>query len=351
MLRALAEAGHQISVVAAKIELPEHPNIRILLGAEPSFQSRQRVRVATMKASGTLKFDAVHAVDDAALLASRICAVRRLPLVYDASRCFGGKAGIPPSKRWKWFPNWFASHEKKLLSRAAAVFVPCSALEADLQVVFPSTNLVLVEDVPIQSVFCCKELEQVALLARFEEPTTTVVVCSAGSASHKELRILLMAARKVMDSVPGLSFVFRGVDSKDARQMASNLDIVGRCLFLDENSSGEFVDALQNAVASLFVPSPNMRYCEPTLFSLLSASAPVVAVHEAAYSDLLTEANSTSVLKTTDSIAEGLLRVIREPLLSLGLVTEANQLIADHYSLSSFKHKIRMVYHDVINKA
>lgn len=132
--------------------------------------------------------------------------------------------------------------------------------------------------------------------------------------------------------------------------MAANLDIGGRCRFLDFSEAGLFLDALNAASAALWIPPPNRPYCDSAIFTLLHSPAPLVVVQENAYGGLLTEDNSFSVVRTADAIAEGLLRVIREPLFSLRLVTEAQQLIADRYSFSTFKHNVRMVYHELFSR-
>ncbi|MDZ8117883.1 glycosyltransferase [Pontiella agarivorans] len=350
ILRALAEAGHRIHIIASHIDLPPHPNVRVIEGNSGSAVPVRRLRVAVLKATGSMKYDAVHAVDYATVWAMRACRFRRLPFIYDATRTFTGKSAHPPSKRWKWFRTHFSGIEKKLLARAAAVLVPCPTLEADLKALQHTAAVVRLEDVPAQSLFGCDETpERAAIFSQFTPVASGVVAVSVTALTNSELRMLLLAARKVMDAVPGISFVFRGA-GKDAPKMAANLDIDGRCLFLDFSQTGKFLEGLNVASAALWIPSPNRPYCDPSIFTLLRSPAPLVVVQDKAYGGLLTEENSFPVVRTADAIAEGLLRVIREPLFSLRLVTEAQQLIADRYSFSTFKHNIRMIYHERLSK-
>lgn len=351
MLRALAEAGHRVFIIAAKTTLPEHPNIRILEGKTGGPKSRHKLRMAIIKATGMVKIDAIHAVDYAAPFSMQVAGFRRIPIIYDASRCFSGKAGQPPTTRWKVLPSLFAGEERTLLRKARAVLVPSSALASDLQAIRQDARIVQVEDVPAQTLQPCREeINRATLFSRFEDKTTAIVVCVVESASHSELRKVLMAARKVIDAVPGISFFFKGADLKDSRRMAANLDISGRCAFFGEHEADDYLCALEIAEAVFLLPRPESRYPDPAAITLLNAPAPLVAVLEPASSGLLTETNCMAVSRTTDSMAEGLLRVIREPLFSVGLVAEGQQRIADQYSLASFKHKVRMVYHDAVNK-
>ena len=81
------------------------------------------------------------------------------------------------------------------------------------------------------------------------------------------------------------------------------------------------------------------------MFTALHSPSALVAVQEGAYSRVLDGRNSIQVVSSAESIADGILRVFQEPLLALAIAVEGQQLIANHHSFSSFKHKIRMSYH------
>ena len=346
---ALAEAGHQVYLAASRILIPDHPNMKILAGHNEKITPRQ-IRMTVAKAASAMKFDAVHAMDAAAPFCVQICRVRKIKLIYDASRCFTGKFAQPISKRWKWFPNHYAAKERQLLRKADAVMVSQALLVSDLKSVYNDVEPVLMEDVPLQSLWPSRESGSAQLNQRLEEPASFLVVCCVDGASHSNLRKLLMAARKVIDTLPGVSVVFRGLSAEAAEPMAVSLDIGKRCCFLGPDEVELYLSALDIASAALFVPDAEKRYVSPELFTLLNSQAPVVHVQDAATDGMLSETNSVPVLLHTDSMAEGLLHVLQEPLFSLGLSTEARQLMADHYSLSSFKHKLRMLYHETLNK-
>jgi hypothetical protein len=158
---------------------------------------------------------------------------------------------------------------------------------------------------------------------------------------------MLLAARKVIDALPGAGFFFRGLPVGEAAPMARNLDIHERCVFLDRDETEDYYGALSIADAALFVPRPGGRYVDPEVFTALHSPSALVAVQETAYSGVLDGRNSIQVVSTAESIADGILRVFQEPLLALAIAVEGQQLIANHHSFSSFKHKIRMTYHDL----
>jgi hypothetical protein len=346
ILRALADAGHRVGVVAAQTEIPAHPNIRMVAHGVP----RRRLRMAVIRETGRLPYDILHAIDDAVTFVSKVARIRKIRFVYEASRCFSGSVGIAPSWPWRMFPTHFQRLEKKMLQHAAAVLVPCSTLASDLRALERETNVVQIEDVPAQALFAARVADRGELLSRFDGRSSSIVVCCILPGCQGELRKLLMAARKVIEAIPTAAFCFKGSMTGEAEGMAANLDILGRCTFFAPEETEAFLSALDLADAALLVVPPNARYVHPEVFSLLRCPAPVVAVQSPACGGLLTDQNSIQVLPSSESISEGVLRGIQEPLFSLAIAMEGQQLVAERYSYSSFKHKVRMAYHEVLKK-
>jgi hypothetical protein len=154
----------------------------------------------------------------------------------------------------------------------------------------------------------------------------------------------------VIETVPDTAFFFMGDVNMAAQKMAANLDIADHCVFLSPEKPETFLYVLKIADAVLFVPQGNSRYIHSQVYTLLHASAPLVATHDSAYDEVLTEKTSVRVLPGSESIAEGVLRAIQEPLFSLAVAVEGQQLVADRHTYSSFKHKVRMAYHKLLKQ-
>jgi len=344
MLRALADAGHRVDLAAPSCDLPSHSQIRLLMKGKAGLPSRSKLRLKCLRATGSTSYDAVHAVDDAVFFAAYLCRWKKIPLIYDAARCFGGKVGTGRPGLWKLFPRSVLKMEARILEQASAILSPCTALTNNLNEIGSNAKVVQLEDIPLQPLYTRQEVERAALLAPFNSRPESVVVCSTLPSQTLGLRTLLMAARKVIDAVPSAAFFFSGIQHEQAEEMAFNLDISDHCIFLAADQSETFLSALDFANVSLFVPQTGTRYIQPEVYTLLHAGIPLVTLHEEAYDEVLTEKTSIQVLPNSDSIAEGLLRVIQEPLFALAVALEGQQLVADRHTYSSFKHKIRMVY-------
>ncbi len=350
LLRALADAGHQVDVIAAGTDIESHTNVQILVAETDRPLSKQKLHKALRHTMRGRHYDAVHAVDDAIIPVTRWIKPKRTKMVYEASRCFTGTNGEPPTWFWKLFPTRCEGIEKKILRRSALVFSSCDDLTSDLRKLAGDSRVVQVEDIPAQPLFSKKDVDKAAIVSELENGVSFLVGCSVLQGNRSELRTLLLAARKVLEKIPRAGFFFKGVPVDEAQSMAANLEIQNRCIFLPADASERFLSVLSIADAALFVPRPGCRYRHPDILTLLNSPALVVAIHEGAYSALLSDRNSYLVDYTATSIAEGLLRVVQEPLIAFGIVAEAQQLIADRYSFSSFKHKVRLAYHDLANR-
>ena len=347
ILRALADAGHHIDVIAGAARIAPHPNVHIL--AEPSDRmlSRRHLRRMVAKTARKKSYQLVHVVDEAVLCLAHCMWWRRVTVVYEASRCFTGPNGIARSWRWKLTPTHYARIEKKALKRTDLVLTSCDLLSTDLERLQKDIRIVQLESVPAQALLPRGEADRKRLLTRLGGSASRIVVCCIRPGNRKEFRKLLLAARKVIDALPDVGFFFRGLPVGEAEPMARNLDIHGQCVFLEGDETGDYYGALEIADAALFVPRPGGRYIDPEVFTVLNSSSALVAVQEAAYSDVLDGQNSIQVVSSAESIAEGILQVFQEPLLALAIAVEGQQLIANRHSFSSFKHKIRMAYHNL----
>lgn len=350
MLRALADAGHHVDLLAPFSDLPPHPNVQVLLGKSEQKLRRGRLRWAGIRAVGQTSYGAIHAVDDAVFFAHRLCRWKKIPLVYDAVRRFTGSTGFGIPRRYRLFPSYFQRLETTVLERASQVFSSCSALTTDLLSLNRQAILDQLEDIPLQPLHGLREVDKSALLKRFGTRPSSVVVCCALSGWTSGFRDILMAARKVVDEVPGVAFFFKCTQHDLAKKMAANLDIADHCVFFSDHDPETFLSALDIADAVLLVPEGKNRYIHPQVYTLLNVPAPLVAIHDRAHASLLTEKTAVCVLSGPEAVSEGILRTIQEPLFSLSIGVEGQQLVAERHTYSSFKHQVRMAYHKLFKQ-
>ncbi|MCF7849197.1 MAG: hypothetical protein K9M45_10120 [Kiritimatiellales bacterium] len=342
MLSALAEAGHKIDLVAPCHDIP-HANIRLLPESAKKISKAKLLLLAT-NAHFRKSYDAIHAADSAVFYAMYLCRWRKCRLVYDASRRFSGASGSGHSRLWKWFPRRFQRLEKKVLERADLVFSSCGTLTSNLAHLERSATPVQIEDVPLQSLYTLADQTEPSVLQAFECRPGALVMCSCLPECHGGCHKILLAARKVIEQVPDVGFIFRGCMNKKAADMAERLDISGNCLFVKDRSVETFLSLLSFADATLLIPSDKQRYLHPDVYTLLKSGVPIVSIQNGAYMDILDDKTAIQTLSNAEAIAEGLLRAILEPLFSRALATEGQKRIANQFTLSSFKYRVRGAY-------
>ncbi len=346
-LNALADAGYQVYVIAAKVEIKDHPNIHVLLGEKSQKSSRKSIRMALFKAMKGKSYPLVHAVDEAVLYVTRFGKAKRHKIAYEASRCFTGTNGNAPFLHWRFFAGRYARLEKKIMANVATVFSSCDELSTDLKRIYRDVPVVQIADVPSQLLRTMGEVDRSTVSACFNTEVSFLVTCTILTRNRSEWRSVLLAARKTIENIPNTGFVFKGDLVDEAQDLAANLDIQDHCLFLSSGESDAFLEALSVSNVALFAPDLDMRYLHPELLTLLKSPALVVVVKKGSSTSLPTDRHCVRVNYTATAIAEGLLRGFQEPLLSFGIVAEAHQMIADRHSFSSFKHKVRMAYHEL----
>lgn len=344
MLNALAEAGHKIDLIApGGCGTSMHANIRHL----PACGGGGRIRLIYAAAGAYMRksYDAVHAVDNAVFWAGVLTRWKGCRLVYDASRRFSGKDGLGRAVAWRLMPQRLQRLEKRMLKRADLVISTCESLQSDLERLQRVANIVQIEDIPLQSMVTVPRRSISGDEADFIRRSSALVFCSCVPGSHDGYKTMLLAARKVIEQVPCVGFVVTGCNCLGSAEIATKLDIQDNCLFLPGREAEDVFSLLDSCDAALFFPKDKVRYVQPEAYTLLQSGVPVVAVQNNAHAGILCEEVAVSVLANAESIASGLLRVILEPLFSRALASEAQRRVADGFTLSSFKHKVRKAYH------
>jgi hypothetical protein len=347
MLYALADAGHRVDLLAPHCSLPDHPHISVLLERRTKPACRMKVRSTGIRAMGRGNYDVVHAMGDAVFHALDICRWKKTRLVYAASATSFGGTGLGSSGLDRLFPGYIAWLEGRVLDKAATVFSSCAAMTADIGRLNQDVQCVQLEDIPAQSLYSIPYAEESESQVTFNKGAGYTVVCSALPGHNIDLRTLFMAVRKVIETQSNTTFFFRGIPQQKVGKIVSSLDMKERCVFLPEDDPRPFLSALDNADAILMLPTAEDRYGHEQVYTLLHTGAPLVTVYQTAYDHLLTDRTSVRVLPNSESIAEGLLRTMQEPLFSIAIGMEGQQLIAGRHTYSSFKHKVRMTYHDL----
>jgi len=343
ILRTLADAGHHIDLIAPFSELSPHSNIHIITKKKKKLNSKHDIHSLALIQIKKNSYSVIHAVDEVVFFVYRISRWKKIPFIYDARRRFTGKSSQGTLRRYRFFATYYNKKEKKILKYATCVLSSCPQLSNDLKALYKDLSLVEIKDIPLQPLYEKKDLNSEQIFPHFKaNPITHTITCYA--LSKNSLRNLMLTARKIIDTLPTTGFFLQTPHQEQAKKIAKSLDISNHCQFLEPDKPLALISALAYADAVFYIPPENLRYIPQSLYTALNVFNPLVVVQNKAYETFLTSKTAHFVLSNPDSMANGLLDVLQEPLFSVSIATEGQKLIRSHYTFASFKHKLRMAY-------
>ena len=345
LLFALAEANYQIDVIAPYLELPDHPRIRNLAPRKtPSVFTPLILRIKAFQAILSSSYDAVHACGRIAFFSSTLCRWKKIPMVYDAATCFSGRSSCSSSSRFRSFSR---KKEKALLDSATRTLSSSERLAQKLQKISTNIESVQLKDIPLQPLLAHFGIKSTPNSRTGEGPVVFFSILSPPSMS---LSKLFLATRKVLDALPNCTFFFYGTDDASTRKLLTHLDLQDACTLLPSNRIEDFLSALSQADATVFIPASSRNDLHPQIYTLLQTGIPLLAPDHPAYREVLDASVSISFLTEPDELSDTILSVLREPLFSHPIALKGQQRVTQHHTCSSFKHRIRMLYYDLFEE-
>jgi glycosyltransferase involved in cell wall biosynthesis len=240
-----------------------------------------------------------------------------------------------------------------VLKHADLVLAGCHTVQQELAGEVDPERVVLVEHAPLAAVFQEDREGAARLREQLDLGKGPVVVYTGNFDAYQGLDLLVRAAGQVVKRISDVRFVLvGGVEAEITRyrELVAKLGLEAVCLFAGERPVEE-IPAFMTLASVLVAPRVSGGSQTVTkLYTYMQSGKPIVATRLAEQVEVLDEQCALLVLPQPDDLAEGIVRAIREPLLSDMLGKEARARVGAHYSLSSFKHKLRNAYRDLENR-
>ena len=354
MVRALAGLGHEVHLLTypqgAPVDVPglvHRRSLRLPVGrvkAGPSlaklvldvpFMTEAWLRIASRR------YDAVHAVEEAAHLAAPLTRLLGIPLVVDVD------SSIPDQLRYSGFATrgplpWAAEAlERHALAHSAAVVTVCTRLTEGVRRRAPAARTFQIEDAPLLEPGPPPDPAGVAELRRgLGLAPGPVALYSGNFEPYQGVDVLVDAASRL----PDVQFVFMGgeppeIDALRARAARGG----GRCVFAGKRPPSDLPAFL--ALADVLV-SPRTRG-ENTPFKVytyLASGKPLVATRIESHTQLLDDSLAVLVEPAPESIADGVRRVLAAPEEARARADRAKDLVEREYSPARYVEKVKTAY-------
>ena len=284
----------------------------------------------------TRRYDAVHAVEEAAHLIAPFARLRGAPLVVDAD------SSIPEQLRESGFARrgpllWTAQAlERHALRRAAAVVTVCKSLTDGVRKQAPEARVFQIEDPPLVDGTPPDPAAVSALRSSLGLGPEPVVLYTGNFAPYQGVTLLVDAATRV----PEAQFLFLGGEPAEIEALRSR---GGRSVFAGKRPPSELplFLALADAVASPRCRGTNTPF---KIFTYLASGKPLVATRLETHTQLLDDSTAFLVEPTAEALAAGIRRALADPADARTRAERGRALLEREYSVTRYTEKVAAAY-------
>lgn len=339
MVQALSEAGNHVTLLApgsVREAMPEHVELKRLFSRRHPLFRLIKFWDALVKASILLlsgKYEAVHFSGNAVCLYALLCRICRVPVVYDVWRSpedgpeeGGGLLALRERL------------EKAVLGRIDVITCSCPMLEEEFRLRKVAPKVCLIENAVTASRSLAADLDESQAVI-YEHPGRNI------EAIAQVLRIMA----KLRERVPEARLIIcteLNLHSRKIIDLMERLELQGHCSLRPFGDVDEQAGLLASASA-LLLPEARGGYVDERIIRYMQSGTPVVATRIRSYKQYLDESRAVLTAVGVDDLAEGLARVLQEPLLSSAMAREAQAYAVAHFTRSSFNRKVRAVFNEL----
>jgi glycosyltransferase involved in cell wall biosynthesis len=354
MVRALVGEGHTVELLTfpqgTEVSVPSlrhHRSLRLPVGRVRPGASVAKLLLDMpfmVEASWRMltgRFDAVHAVEEAAHLAAPLARVLGLPLVVDVD------SSIPDQLRESGFARrgpllWAATAlERYALRHSAAVITVCTSLTEGVRARAPEAAVFQVEDPPLVDSSPAPADEVAVLRGALRLDRRPIVLYSGNFEEYQGVDLLVQAARLV----PEAQFLFMGGEPAEIQKVRALTGGTGPpgCVFAGKRPPSELRRFL--GLASV-VASPRRRGVNTPfkVYTYLASGRPLLATRILSHTQVLDDSNCWLVEPTPEGLAGGIRAALADPQEAALRAERGRALVEREYSPARFAEKVRSAY-------
>jgi glycosyltransferase involved in cell wall biosynthesis len=356
MLRALSELGHSVDLLTYPqgeditiTNVRHRRSARLPVGhVRPGFSlAKLALDVPFMlEAWGRIalgRYDVVHAVEEAAHLAAPVAAMRGLPLVMDVDSSIPEQLGHAAWPLRGWLPRLVRALERRALHRAAVTITVCTSLTEAVHRLAPSTSIFQIEDPPlVDGTQLAGPAQTDALRTSLGIQAGMIALYSGNFESYQGVDLLVDATARL----PNVTTIFMGGEPAEVLAMkarAADHGCAHRCVFVGKQPPTELPAYL--ALADVLV-SPRCRGQNTPfkIYTYLASGRPMVATRIPSHTQFLDDSLAVLVDASPEGLAQGIDRVLADPLAALERAVRGRALIERDYGPRAFQEKVRRAY-------
>jgi len=286
------------------------------------------------------RYDAVHAVEEAAHLIAPLMRLLKRPFVMDVD------SSVPDQLRYSGFATrgpllWAAEAlERHALGQARTVITVCRSLTEGVRSRAPGAVVFQVEDPPLLDGSSPPSAADVATLrAALGLPAGPIALYSGNFEPYQGVELLVDAAALV----PEASFVFMGGDVAAVDAVRARVAPRAHCVFTGTRPPSELAAfvALADVLVSPRVKGTNTPF---KIYSYMASGKPLVATRIPTHTQLLDDSLAILVEPTPEDLADGIRHALTRPVDAGVRAARARALLEREYSPKRFREKVAAAY-------
>lgn len=365
VLEALAELGHRVDVVTFPVGRPvDLPGVRLFRARNPlgirevpiGFSARKLALDAGLVAElvsrlQSQRYDAIHAVEEAAFPAVVLGRMYGVPVIYDMQSSLPQQLAKNAAFRIAPVQQLFRACERWLLRRADVV-ISSAGLAKLVGTVAPEVP-VREWSFPSQRASAVRPDRDEARRELGIPPTTPTIVYTGTFEAYQGIDHLLSAIPLVTADVPGALFVLVGADSAaepSIRRRAAELRLNGS-LRIVARQLRERVPLYLAAADVLVSPRKFGNNLPLKIFDYLATGRPIVATDIPTHRSVLDDDRALLVAPTEQGLADGIIELLQNPARAAELGAAGRRYADRHHSWHSFVNSVGALYEEVTGRA
>lgn len=295
----------------------------------------------------TRHYDMVHAVEEAAYVASRICVGASRPFIYDMASSIPAELSGKPLLRSRPIQSILRSIESSVIKRAAHVI--CSSGLGDTVKRYAHTTPITEWRFP--ALMDAPDAQLVEQIRNEQKilPADKVVLYCGNFARYQGMDLLFQSFATALQKNPELLLMCVGAQDNEHRSWLKTLapETVSRVRIVPRRPRSEIPSylSLANCLISLRPVSQNLPL---KIFEYMASGKPIIANCGPAHEPVLNSGRAFLCDATPTSIAAAMLDATRFPAQAEFVAEQARRYASSRFGWEGFITFVKNVYHDAL---
>lgn len=359
-LRALTELGHEVHLVTYPYgERVDLPGVRMF--RSPGLPFVRRVKIGPSFAKIPLdvllflrvlvrlareRYDAIHTHEEATLLGALLKRLFGLPHLYDMHSSLPQQfENFRFTKSSVIISIWKAMERWAVTGSDLAICI-CPSLVDVVGAIDPKRPALTIENPMLFEGESVPDDQVAGLRRRLGLDGARVILYTGTFEAYQGVDLLLRGVPRVREVVPEARFVVVGGEARQIapmRALAGALGVLDAVVFTGQRPLAEM--PLYFRLADVLVSPRTAGMNTPLkIYSYLASGRPIVATRILSHTQVLTPDIAVLTEPTPEGLADGICRLLGDPILAAALVMSAQAFAETRFSHAAYLKKVREAY-------